>query len=278
MYMYPNRRRPNHGVLGTRVRRLFSFSLKRRSEKKKFRQNRRTLLGTCGGNNFLITLSSLYYEDSCARWLRTGPGRSGSEYWTRIRSFSSFLSMHKTQQADANRAVRNADPDPYAGSVVRCCTGFAPFYGTGAKVDVRIRTLGPISASHLLNRVPYRLKTLKSPKTAQIHTKGGANLFNLLKTVGKIFLKLPEWDANPDPDLRIRTRQKSIKTRNTNIFGSGRDQYQILLFSLFTAFLLLKVKIGIPKPFLRRSTMDFQAHCVLCISHQGWLRIFDWLS
>jgi hypothetical protein len=24
--------------------------------------------------------------------------------------------------------------------------------------------------------------------------------------------------------------------------------------------------------------MDFQAHCVLCISHQRWLRIFDWLS
>jgi hypothetical protein len=70
----------------------------------------------------------------------------------------------KTQKADAFRAVRNADPDPYAGSVVRCCTGFAPFYGTGAKADVRIRTFGSRSASHLLNRVPYRLKTLKRPK------------------------------------------------------------------------------------------------------------------
>jgi hypothetical protein len=65
----------------------------------------------------------------------------------------------KTQKADAHSAVRNVNPDSDAGCFFRCCTGFAPFYGTGEKADVRIRTFGPRSASHL--RVPYRLKTQK---------------------------------------------------------------------------------------------------------------------
>ncbi len=53
-----------------------------------------------------------------------------------------FLCAKETQKADAYRAVWNADPDSDAGSVVRCCSGFAPFYSTGAKADVWIRPSG----------------------------------------------------------------------------------------------------------------------------------------
>jgi hypothetical protein len=72
-------------------------------------------------------------------------GRTRSEFWTRIRSFSSFLTYapKKTPKADEYRVVRNADPDLDAGSVVRCCAGIAPFYGTGARADAWIRTSVP---------------------------------------------------------------------------------------------------------------------------------------
>ncbi len=43
------------------------------------------------------------------------------------------------------------------------------------------------------------------------------------KNVFKNFLNLPEWDANPDPDSRIRTRQKFIKSRNAYNFGRDPD-------------------------------------------------------
>jgi hypothetical protein len=59
--------------------------------------------------------------------------------------------------------TRNADPDLDAGSVVRCRTGFVYSCGTRAKADLRIRTFGSRSASHLFNCVLYRLKNSKSP-------------------------------------------------------------------------------------------------------------------
>jgi hypothetical protein len=65
----------------------------------------------------------------------------------------------KTQKPDVHRAVGNVNPDLDVGSVFRCCTGFAPFYGTWEKADVRIQTFESRSASQL--RVPYRFKTLK---------------------------------------------------------------------------------------------------------------------
>jgi hypothetical protein len=53
-----------------------------------------------------------------------------------------------------------------AGSVVQCRTDFSHFYGTRAKADVLILTLGPRSASHLFNCVPYRTVPyhLKNPQ------------------------------------------------------------------------------------------------------------------
>jgi hypothetical protein len=59
-------------------------------------------------------------------------------------------------------AVRNADLDIDARSIVQCCAGFAPSCCTGAKADVRIRTFGPRFASHLLNYVPYRLTLIRA--------------------------------------------------------------------------------------------------------------------
>ncbi len=76
--------------------------------------------------------------------------------------------------------VPNADPDLDAGSVVRCRTGFAYFYGTRAKVDMQIRTFGPRSASHLFNCVPYCLKIPKVLKSPDSH-ENGANLFKFIK-------------------------------------------------------------------------------------------------
>ena len=54
-----------------------------------------------------------------ARMIRTSPGRSGSEYWTRIRTHSSFTfdAPMQNSNADAYRTVRNAVPDADAGSV-----------------------------------------------------------------------------------------------------------------------------------------------------------------
>jgi hypothetical protein len=113
-------------------------------------------------------------------------------------SFHFPWAKENIKKADAYHAVQNADPDLDAGSVVRCCTGFAPFYCTRAKADVRIRTFGPRSASHLLNRVPYCLKTR--------HTKGGANLFIFYqKTIVKIskaaWLRREPGSGSSDPDL-----------------------------------------------------------------------------
>ena len=53
--------------------------------------------------------------------IRISPGRSGSEYWTRIRPHTSFIfdAPKQNSNADACRTVRNAVPDADAGSVVR---------------------------------------------------------------------------------------------------------------------------------------------------------------
>jgi hypothetical protein len=79
------------------------------------------------------------FANAMTGWLRTSPGRSGSEYWTRIRSFSSFFTYapKKTSKVDAYRTVRNADPNVDAGSVVRWCAVLHLF-----TVPVRGRTRG----------------------------------------------------------------------------------------------------------------------------------------
>ncbi len=162
----------------------------------------------------------MQWPDDC------GPVREGPDPSTRLGSSHSaafFPMRQRKYKADVYHVERNANPDLDARSVVRLCTGFVPFSGTGAKAVVRILTFGPRSISHLLNRVPYHLKILKSPKKSRFTQKVARICLILSKTVVRIFLKVPEWDANLDPDLRIRTRQKSIKTRNVNIFGSGRD-------------------------------------------------------
>ncbi len=137
-----------------------------------------------------------FSKNTMAGWLRTGQGRSGSKYWTWIRSFSSFLSMHqrKHKRADAYCAVRNADPDLDDGFVVRCCTGFAPFYGTGARADVRIRTFGPGSAYHRLNREPYRF-TQKVVRICLILSKDRGK--NISKAV---LMRRESGSGSSDPD------------------------------------------------------------------------------
>ena len=91
-------------------------------------------------------------------WTRISPGRSGSEYWTQIRSFGSFLCAKNTKSGARTGPARLAVPVFNAGSVVRCRTGFAYFYGTRAKADVRIQTHGSRFTSHLFNCIQYRLK------------------------------------------------------------------------------------------------------------------------
>ncbi len=55
----------------------------------------------------------------------------------------------QNSNADAYRTVQNADPDADAGSVVHCCAGTAPYYGTGVGAYVRIRTSVRIRVSIL---------------------------------------------------------------------------------------------------------------------------------
>ncbi len=80
----------------------------------------------------------------------------------------------QNSNADVYRTVRNADPDADAGSVVRC--GTAPYYGTGARADARIRTSVRIRVSILKPGTASFLK-LKCKKTYTVPLKGGADPF-----------------------------------------------------------------------------------------------------
>ncbi len=115
--------------------------------------------------------------------------------------------------------ARNAGPVLKAGSVVWCCTGFAYFYDTRAKVDVWIWTPESRSTSHFFNCVPYRLKSpkvLKSPKMVWTFKY-------FIKTVARNLFRAAEWDAKLGPDPWIRTRQKSSNTQNAYKSGCGPD-------------------------------------------------------
>jgi hypothetical protein len=90
-------------------------------------------------------------------------------------------------KADVYQAVRNADSDKDAGSVVRCCTCFTPFYGAGARADTRIQTFSPGSESLPSSRVPYRLKTLKCKKDDQILKGRRESVKFYQKTIVKFF-------------------------------------------------------------------------------------------
>ena len=59
-----------------------------------------------------------------------------------------FDAPMQNSNADAYRTVRNADPDADAGSSPLLC-GTAPYYGTGAGADARIRTSVRIRVSVL---------------------------------------------------------------------------------------------------------------------------------
>ncbi len=107
--------------------------------------------------------------------------------------------------------MRNEDLDSDAGSVVRCRTGFAHFYCTGARADTPTRIHGSGLAPLPPIRVPYRLKNTK--RKDQIHKGRRESVLNLLKDRSKIFLKAVEWDANPDPDPRIWIHQKKKSSK-----------------------------------------------------------------
>ncbi len=99
---------------------------------------------------------------------RISPGRSGSEYWTRIRSPSSFILMRQSKI--------KMRPHTEWGTGCRCrvrsplLCGTVPFYGTGARADARIRTL----VSILKPRTAPFLK-LNCKKHEWIHQKVGAD-------------------------------------------------------------------------------------------------------
>ncbi len=101
-----------------------------------------------------------------------------------------YAPKHKIQTHTG--LVWNADPVLISGSVVWCHARFVYSHGTRAKADVRIRTLGSRSASHIFNCVQYRLKIPKSPeKSPDSHVKWTESVNIFLKTNLKIFLKLP---------------------------------------------------------------------------------------
>jgi hypothetical protein len=94
-------------------------------------------------------LDCLLHRGHCAfskmRWPDDwGPVWEGPDLSTGLGSGhpAAFLPMpNKMSKADTYRALRNADPDEDARSVVRCCTCIPPFYSAGARADARIRVV-----------------------------------------------------------------------------------------------------------------------------------------
>ncbi len=124
--------------------------------------------------------------------IRTSPGRSGSEYWNRIRTHNSFIfdAPMQSPNADAYCTVRNAVPDADAGSVVCCC---AVPHLTMVPVRGRTRGSGPRSgsASQSSNRVPHPFLKLKyKKKHTRVHLKVARTRFSSKNIMFKIFLKL----------------------------------------------------------------------------------------
>jgi hypothetical protein len=108
------------------------------------------------------------------------PNQSG-KVWIRVLNSDPVIRHSAKHEIWTHTSlVRNADPGLDAGSVVQCRARFTYSHGTRAKADVRIRTLGSRSASHLFDCVWYHLKITKV-LNVQIHMRNGAKLFNFIK-------------------------------------------------------------------------------------------------
>jgi hypothetical protein len=134
--------------------------------------------------------------------IRTSPGRSGSEYWTLIRTPSSFIfdAPMQNSNVDAYHMVRYADPDADAGSVVRCC---AVPHLTTVPVRGRVSILKPGTASFL------KLKC----KNVHGSTQRRRGSVFLLKISCLNFSKAVGCDANPDPDPWVWISKKIHQNR-----------------------------------------------------------------
>ncbi len=103
------------------------------------------------------------HRTSCerdAQMTRISPGRSGSEYWTRIRSPSGFFT-DVPKKTKRGRVPYGTECGPGCRCRVRSplLCGTAPFYGTGARAESRIRThvsdpcLNPQSVYRILSKL-----------------------------------------------------------------------------------------------------------------------------
>ncbi len=100
--------------------------------------------------------------------------------------------------------------------------GIAPYYGTGARADARIRTSVRIPVSILKPGTASCLKLKSKKKHTWVHLRVARAHFSSKISCLKIFLKLLFVTRTRIRILESGSTKKFIKTENANDSGSGR--------------------------------------------------------
>jgi hypothetical protein len=174
-------------------------------------------------------------------------GKVGSEYWTRIRSPSSFILMRQSK-TKCSRVPYGTECGPGCRCRVRspllCRT--EPFYVTGARADARIRT--SVLDPHLNPQTTYRILKLNCKHMNGSIKREARILISFKNIMFKFFLKLLGETRTRIRILGSGSIKKLIKPQSADDSGSGRGPDRQIIPKECKCMWLRWIRYGPPPP------------------------------